>query len=491
LILGSLGNTCATISSDGAFVAFGRDRRVQIHDGHTGGRLAEFRPHESETAALEFSPDSQMLIAATTMGHVFVYRLKIGREPQVDDVEHIISIGAAQEIEFANSNNVWWLGSETGSVSVFQSNEDSTSQLETIRFGMSPSFKGIMATSPSAHWVGIAREDAVVELISSKRVAAYQRAATQELGTWISLSPDGNLLAVAYEGAPYFDLWDAHTLSKISRLGGHKKAISALAFTDGGERLISLDINGDVVLWDVARRSIKASLATHVSTPISLALIPSDDRFLIGGVNGEIRICQFGTTESKTLSTIHGAVPISGLAVAPSADLAVSAGWDRRLIWWSLAHDRKPLGVLMHRAPIVRLAWSPDGSFLASVGPEDAVNLWDPKRMSLLASLPSAAIDGHALTFSPDSKTLVTSHFMEKNTTQASIELWSVAIRRSAMRLPAPPSIVWKSLEFSRDGERLFAPGGTPGDFGIVVWHAPRDIDVDKTCMSNMKISSP
>ena len=68
--------------------------------------------------------------------------------------------------------------------------------------------------------------------------------------TCIVQSPKPDLFAVGYSDGSV-RLWNATTNSVSATFNGHKKAITALCFDDGGTRLASGSQDTDIILWDI------------------------------------------------------------------------------------------------------------------------------------------------------------------------------------------------------------------------------------------------
>jgi WD40 repeat protein len=114
-----------------------------------------------------------------------------------------------------------------------------------------------------------------------------------------------------------------------------------------------------------------------------------------------------------------------------------------------------------HTSRVGRLAFSPDGSTLASAGWDDKLGLWDVADGGKGELLPGHYGRIYGLAFSPDGKTLATSG-------EDAIRLWNVASRQQMVVLPTETRTY--DVAFSRDGRWLAAglDGGT-----IRLWEAP------------------
>jgi WD40 repeat protein len=160
---------------------------------------------------------------------------------------------------------------------------------------------------------------------------------------------------------------------------------------------------------------------------------------------------EFGTRERANvgaLSLLPGRVLktnywVDHLAFSPDGSMLVTAGgsMDRQaeLIAWEVARGEKQFALAGHRGAVHSVAFSADGSVLASASLDDTVGFWDPRSGALKATLPIEGVVYMAL--SPDGRRLATTG-VEKQ-----VSLWEVA---TGKRLHAFPGY----------GRPAFAPDG-------------------------------
>lgn len=93
-------------------------------------------------------------------------------------------------------------------------------------------------------------------LISSKvlyncqQVAMWHETGHRAEVTCILRSSQKDLFAVGYADGSV-RLWSASAESVLTTFNGHKKAITALAFDERGNRLASGSQDTDIIIWDV------------------------------------------------------------------------------------------------------------------------------------------------------------------------------------------------------------------------------------------------
>jgi WD40 repeat protein len=115
-----------------------------------------------------------------------------------------------------------------------------------------------------------------------------------------------------------------------------------------------------------------------------------------------------------------------------------------------------------HTESVNSVAFSPDGTILASASDDGTIRLWDMASWQLLGE----PLRGHtapiwSVQFSPDGRTLASA------SDDASIRLWDVATRRSLGEPLLGHSEAVNSVAFSPDGKILVSGGG---DFTIQFW---------------------
>lgn len=106
------------------------------------------------------------------------------------------------------------------------------------------------------------------------------------------------------------------------------------------------------------------------------------------------------------------------------------------------------LDVSAHKASIYMLAFSPDGTTLASAGADQSVAIWNTSTWKLVRRIKGESGTVHALTFSPDGNALAA------GAENGTIRLWNTSTWTDPEVILVHNSSV-RALAFSRDGKRL------------------------------------
>lgn len=200
----------------------------------------------------------------------------------------------------------------------------------------------------------------------------------------IAFAPTGDLLAVgSREGAIH--LWDFIRQERLKPLTGHTDHIWSVCFSPDGKRLASGSSDETNRLWDVASSEEIAEFPLdEPRTLMEIAFSPCGN-LIAGGMYGELRLWN-----AETLTTLF-AIPQPetqkpyALAFSPCGKYLASGTWWEKgmekmtIRLWDVASGENIATLWGHPTDIQSLAFSPDGTLLATGSFECTTLLWDVK----------------------------------------------------------------------------------------------------------------
>ena len=313
----------------------------------------------------------------------------------------------------------------------------------------------------------------------------------------VAFSPDGRYLANGggWFRGHVFRVWEIATRQEVSRLDG-LYAGRKLRFSSDGKTLFSLDRRGSAInkvdvetgkrsgVTAIEDRSLEQLRRQRRSGSESYAL--TRDKIAIGGMDGTITLWDATTGEKRSTLTdiraqLPAPVPLVGdknfrlrdggvrlpvdrtrhvfvLAFSPDGTRLASGGKDLVVRLWNTTGTEAPVVLQKHSGWINALAFSPDGGMLASGSADRTVQLWDTTTGQRLATLSGHQSVVTALVFSSDGQTLAS------GSTDGTVRFWRTETGE-ALSLRITGHTEWvKAVAFLEGGATLASV-----DFGGVI----------------------
>lgn len=237
----------------------------------------------------------------------------------------------------------------------------------------------------------------------------------------IAHTPDGTMVAAGGRDNAIY-LWNVDSGEPVRTLAGHTDWITRLAFSSDGAMLLSASRDDTALLWDVERGEIVRTL--RHSDDVTGVDFASDDGWLVtAGRDGRVMVQ--GTHDAHTIAALtHAGGAVWDVAVSPRDDGLALAGddglirlWDRDRAWYAELSG--------HAAPVMALAYAPDGTQLLSSSLDSVLHLWDVEAAAG-ALTPSQTFTGHlapalGVGFSADGRTGFS------NSLDGTLRLWDLA----------------------------------------------------------------
>ncbi len=194
--------------------------------------------------------------------------------------------------------------------------------------------------------------------------------------TDVAFSADGGTLAIA--AGRNVGLWDVTApleicsgpgdcprAPRIAALEGHTSTVTAVKWRPDGSALLAQGL--DARLWDVDARTSRAIGGRVTASAIS------ERGVAIGGEDGEVRLLTAGGGE-QVLDPPHRE-RVTALAFSPAGDRLLSGSTDRFVRLRDL-DTGAAIALDGHTAPIVEVAFTPDGETAWTVDSGGEVRVW-------------------------------------------------------------------------------------------------------------------
>ena len=390
-------------SPDGRLLAAGADGEVLLHEVATGRLLGTRRADERAVLSLAFLPQPGRLVSGGTAGDVLVW--DVSRElaraaPVPKDLGRGVTAPAecgqwarrfpveqaAGGLAFSPDGKTLAAGTRTGRILLYDFESGKltntlaghTSEVRTVLY--TPDGKSILSTG---HLFGD-KDLPVRAWDAATGTPRWARGGTGTFPDAIEVTPDGKTVyTTGNKGIPWWDVRTGEPLGRVKAYDGTYTGGMALS-PDG--RYLMVGGQRDVVLWDLtADRAVRTWQATDSDRDYfvqALAFSPDSNTAVTTASDGRVRVWDVVTGEMRHWWGLGG--PVSAAVFSPKADLIAFAGDMRtsgmsRVRLWDVRTGKELLR-LIAQGP--RVAWSPDGRWLATADArfnekENYVLVWD------------------------------------------------------------------------------------------------------------------
>ena len=271
-------------------------------------------------------------------------------------------------------------------------------------------------------------------------------------GRLVAFSPRGDLLATdARSPGNQIRLWRTDTWNLVSQLtlAGYAQVLKFSSL--GGTRLASLSSANEVTVWEVDGWTVVRQIrgvrvgGAHMG---ALDFSPDGKALVVGDANRHLQVVDLASGNVGVNIPDAHSEGITAVAWSPNGSVIASgSGFSGGPIRLREAASGELLGLLEgHTSWICELVFSADGRRLYSASGDQTIRIWDVGQRRCLATLRGSTDEVYGLALSPDGTTLASA------SKDGVVALWDVRPRSEEER-PRPIAV-------GQSARPAFAPGG-------------------------------
>jgi WD40 repeat protein/class 3 adenylate cyclase len=462
-------------SPDGLYGLLGDSNgTAKLVDIQTGEVVRQFLGHTSPVNSVAFSPDGNQILTGGYDGIARLWDVETGEELQ-EFTGHIYNIGS---VAFSRDGASIFTGSWDGTVRKW----DAKSGRELLRYAGSNGTSIVtwmpIAISPDGRSLlngNVQGEIRLWNIQPAPRLPVFKNAGNVN---GLAFSPDSRF-ALTGDSTGMVRMWNVGTGQEVRDFKGHTDLINyGVAFSPDGKYVLSGSWDRTVRLWDAATGRELRQFSGPAAAVESVAFSPDGTKVLAAADEG---MWLWETQTGRLVREWQDLKQIVRLAFSPDGSYIATTSMDGTARILDASTGKVINKFQLDGSPLYGISFSPDGKSIAVGSAKGAVRLCDFQACKASPTFTGHTAEVMAAEFSSDGKYLATA------STDGTARIWDASTGRELRRLTGHAAAV-ENIAFSPDGKYLL----TASDDGTaMLWDADYHTTMRSLCIVLLRDFTP